>query len=834
MAMGARDFSSWILVALLLVSGRAGAELDLATVVERSVTDPDALGSQLQSFSRRVDGRIPVLLRTVDGSAPQVRKSRLVVPGLATASLTPTELTALVAAHPELRVLWSPPRRLLLDQAGPAVRADLAHTELGLTGSGVVVGIVDTGLDLNHADLRAADGTTRVAWLLDMSSDPAGKQEALETEYGCSDPETGPCAIYSGADIDALLTDGVEGNEPGDLFGHGTHVTSLAAGNGLSSSPARYVGMAPEATLIIVRATRDDGGGVDDPDILDAVKFIFARAEKMGLPAVVNLSLGGDFGGHDGTSTLEEGLSSLVGPDYPGRAVVVAAGNSGSLYSAAGAGIAGLSTFPDPIGVHSVVHVPPETTVRFPIFIGATVTPGQTSRVLSWIATRPGDALEVALSTGGGDWIGFVGVGRNQTVTKNGMTATLYNGITESAHPENVDHADAALMIEGQFPTDTTVWLEFRGRATCSAWVQGEGGVDPAAGAMGVWLAAAQREGTVAVPAADPDLIAVGATMNRTEWLDATGDQQHPPDTLGFGEPPEVVSFSSAGPNAINNMKPDILAPGAFVAAALSRAVDPRTDQGKDGMFSSEGGLCSYGGADCMLVDDTHALSLGTSMAAPIVAGAVALLLQREPTLDQVAIRSLLQAGAQHVESPSSTPAQIGVGMLDVVASLDVLTQVAGGDTVDPGSCWLSLSKAFAHPDSKWPIEGTLHLRDAQNRPVDMDESRVTLTVDNGQVLSAPRRDRPGFYRFSVSANDNSANKTLIIEARADGKEVASSTMDIAVDVSTLRGGVVAGRGCSLAKPGTKSHASFGWLALVVAGWSLRRTPRLGIRRSVR
>src|SRR5262249_30354259 len=143
----------------------------------------------------------------------------------------------------------------------------------------------------------------------------------------------------------------VDYDEPRDTFGHGTHVASLAAGNGQSNEPPRYVGVAPEATLIVARVARSGGGGILDFDVVHAASFVYERAEATGMPAVINLSLGSDFGAHDGSSAIEQGLSSLVGSDHPGRALVVAAGNSAGLYGV-DLGV------PSPLGIHTDVHVP--------------------------------------------------------------------------------------------------------------------------------------------------------------------------------------------------------------------------------------------------------------------------------------------------------------------------------------------------------------------------------------------------------------------------------------------------------------------------------------------
>jgi len=98
--------------------------------------------------------------------------------------------------------------------------------------------------------------------------------------------------------------------------------------------------------------SRAGDGAIQDADIIQATRFVFEQAELLHLPAVVNLSLGSDFGTHDGSSALEQGLASFVGPEFPGRAIVVAAGNSGGLFAGIGTGE------PEPFGIHTEVHIP--------------------------------------------------------------------------------------------------------------------------------------------------------------------------------------------------------------------------------------------------------------------------------------------------------------------------------------------------------------------------------------------------------------------------------------------------------------------------------------------
>src|SRR5262249_5697439 len=118
-----------------------------------------------------------------------------------------------------------------------------------------------------------------------------------------------------------------------DVFGHGTHVAGIAAGSGRATGadlPAlRYVGMAPAADLVVVKATRGASPNFTDADIADGVAFVFARATELGKPAVVNLSLGAQSTAHVGHSAMEEMLTAMVGAGKAGRVIVAAAGNDG-------------------------------------------------------------------------------------------------------------------------------------------------------------------------------------------------------------------------------------------------------------------------------------------------------------------------------------------------------------------------------------------------------------------------------------------------------------------------------------------------------------------------
>ena len=740
------------------------------------------------------------------------------------------DLDALARLHPDWRVTWSAPLHPLLDRAAAWVRAPSFRNETGLTGQGVVVGIVDTGIDAQHADFQNPDGTTRIAYLIDFSRDPLGKNP--EAEALCTSVKL-KCAVLSAADIDAANQGGKGGDLPSDSIGHGTHVASLAAGNG--GKEGTYVGVAPKATLIVARAI-DASSGIGDAGVLAATSLVFYLAEEEGkkrglerLPAVVNLSLGSDWGPHDGTTALELGLADLLGgknkPERPGRAIVVAAGNSAGLYT-------GSKTFPNPLGVHTDVHIPERSTVRVPIATPAlpSGTGDLTATILVWIAFRPEDEVSVGLDRKSGTWIAAQRPGAGGTFGSKKLAATIANGVFEGLGLGLKDDNAAAVIIQGTFPRDEAFAIELEGHGTASLWVQSEGALGPGGGTLGAQFPGATKESTVTIPAASPALIAVGATLNRTSWTDRVGNVQHI-GTLGSVRSPPVDSiayFSSAGPTSDLRMKPDIVAPGAFVAGALSRDADPATN----GLsIFAENGFC-HPLADCIAVDDTHAVTLGTSMASPLVTGAAALLFQGDPTLTESRIRTLLQAGARYPEGLVPRGAQLGAGALDLEGVFDVQRQTETPEKREPSEArsWLTLGATYAHPDPAFSVPAVLQLRDASGQRADVDPRALAITIDSGRVTEEPESPAPGFVRFAVAANRDTGGETLTVEVRYQGALIAEQALPIAVDVNVVKAGFWARGGCSVGEGELPSRgdATFGFAALIAS--LVRRCTRVARR----
>ena len=179
----------------------------------------------------------------------------------------------------------------------------------GLTGRGVLVAVIDSGIDLFHEDFRNEDGTTRILYLDDQVT---GK-------------------TYEKAEIDELLrgekTPGNFGSPSFDTSGHGTAVAGIAAGNGRASG-GLYRGAAYESELIVVRLGIPDPAGFPRmTELMSGMDLAVRKALELGRPMAVNLSFGNTYGSHDGGGLLERYLDSLA---QMGRFVfVTGAGNEG-------------------------------------------------------------------------------------------------------------------------------------------------------------------------------------------------------------------------------------------------------------------------------------------------------------------------------------------------------------------------------------------------------------------------------------------------------------------------------------------------------------------------
>lgn len=175
-------------------------------------------------------------------------------------------------------------------------------------GTGVIIGMIDTGYDYQHTAFRRSDDTTKTRIVRVYDPNNSTGHPAYITGNKL------PGSIFMNEQIDTLTTDAYES--------HGTHTTGIAAGRHVNG----YGGMAPAADIVMC-SVRNLHGSFSEAEIVNCIKYIYSYADSVGKPCIINISMSNRFGAHDGQDKISKAVAQCTGP---GRIFVVAAGNNGS------------------------------------------------------------------------------------------------------------------------------------------------------------------------------------------------------------------------------------------------------------------------------------------------------------------------------------------------------------------------------------------------------------------------------------------------------------------------------------------------------------------------
>lgn len=473
----------------------------------------------------------------------------------------PLESVDLLSDDPMIeRIIPSRYLKLRMDVAPVKVNLPVFRNTHQLNGKGVIIGVVDTGIDPNHPAFLG-----RVLHIWD------------QTLPGPGVPEGGYGVELTGAQLTVSR----------DAHGHGTHVAGIAAG-----ADTTFGGVAPGADLVIVKSD------LQDAHIADGIRYIFRVAKDLGCAAVVNLSLGGHYDAHDGTDSLSQIINMESGA---GRIVCCAAGNEGN------------------DNIHAQVTVPPRTwrTIRFRV-------PTNTVGVALLNGWYPGtSSFEISIRTPGRFVTPF------QSVIPTGSPLRTYflpdarvRMVTPGPDPVNGDHNFfVEITNPPRFPVKGGIWqLQIRNTSSNG-------------GRLDVWALDDQPSPEVVFsgrsiqdllkigsPGAAASAITIASYTTKDQWTDMDGNLR----SVGLALD-DISDFSSEGPLRNGVQKPDVAAPGAMIVSALSAdSVPLRAD----------------------IINMNYVVMAGTSMATPFITGIVALLLERNPTLDPHGVKALLHANS--------------------------------------------------------------------------------------------------------------------------------------------------------------------------------------------
>ena len=171
---------------------------------------------------------------------------------------------------------------------------------LSLTGRGVLVAVIDSGIDYENDVFRNADGTTRIRNLWDQTI-PGNPPEgyAIGTEYAREEINEALRAPTRQERLQIVPSQ--------DISGHGTSVTGIAAGNS-----DEYQGIAFESDLLIVKlGIPREEGFPRTTELIQALDYVVRKALEYQMPVAINLSFGNTYGPHDGSSLLERFIEDI-------------------------------------------------------------------------------------------------------------------------------------------------------------------------------------------------------------------------------------------------------------------------------------------------------------------------------------------------------------------------------------------------------------------------------------------------------------------------------------------------------------------------------------------
>lgn len=516
-----------------------------------------------------------------------------------------------------------------------------------LTGKGVIVGVIDTGIDWRHPDFIKPDGTSRILAIWDFFDTSFAESDGkIGSAPPQLDPESDPLwgTVYTQEQINAALKGKGTVNTM-DNYGHGTAVAGTAVGK---------TGVAPEADLIIIKAA---DCGFFDPNYLAGTEWMVQKAKELKRPIVINKSFGGHFSAHTGAEFEEEFLNRISGKGMPGVVFTVSAGNEGQ-FSMHGAGRFGprkegqVDIASDPLSlIIPLERTGGSPTILLGIFdardewgvyvqpIGQTVLLDANTKPISFYIFKVDGELKYMLDEG---------------LTKpwwfdEYMQEMLFNysQLGEKTDQVGLILPFGAYQIYGFGATENVVNGNFDFYAPQYYAVD-----------FGIGTS---KTGMVGSPGNATNAITVGAYNFRSSWVNSEGTETFFNLTSG-----EISDYSSPGGRrrADNIFKPDIAAPATYTISPLSQAAKP------------EGGCQGYNmgaglGERFITSDGQHIAWSGTSASAPFTAGVIALMLQKKSNLDAEQVRQILIKTAKKGGLIGAVPnPNWGYGMLDPAAAL--------------------------------------------------------------------------------------------------------------------------------------------------------------------
>ncbi len=541
----------------------------------------------------------------------------------------PEQLVEAVAELEEIEYVEKP-KRFFYEAFYPADEsciAQVSERDLYLTGRGVLVAVLDSGIDFGQSVFRKADGSTRIRYLWDQTLKPTDQNRPPEG-FGMG-------VEYNSEQIDWAL----EIPDPQqryltlpsiDTSGHGTAVAGIAAGRSTV-----YRGVAREAELLIVKLGVPDALSFPrTTEIMRGVTWAVNKALALQMPLVINLSFGNSYGAHDGSSLLERFLDNAA---EIGRTVIcVGTGNEG----ASGGHLAGnLVEGRDALNNITGSVSSPVAEGRNPFSgVSATRAPGPARPAEIQLAVAEYErGLNIQM------WKNYCDVYRLRLRSPGGQESELPIYVEGGKYTLQLEQTEILVFMGEPTPYAVAqeIYMELfpvgRPYINSGVWVIRLEPVEIVTGRYYFYLPSLAARSTstgfyrptpdvtLTIPATSAKVLTVGA-------YDSTYDSYAEFSGRGYADPDRTIGVVMSG-----IAKPDLAAPGVGILAPDL-----------------------YGGFTPMT---------GTSFATPIVAGSVALLMEwgivrgNDPFLYGEKVKAYLRAGARPLRGEDVYPhSRVGWG----------------------------------------------------------------------------------------------------------------------------------------------------------------------------
>jgi len=503
------------------------------------------------------------------------------------------------------------------DVAIPYINSNLAHSS-GYTGDDILIGVIDSGIDITHPAFQAINGNTRILYLWDQTDTTnsgvsvGSFSSGVGEEWTSSDINNGYC-------------------EQTDTNGHGTHVAGSIVG--YDSSYTSRKGSAYDANMIIVKT--------DFMNTVDAVEYLYERANQIGKPIIVNMSLGNQAGPHDGTDLSTDAIDQLVDDSNGDLIVVRSAGNDGGGQ------------------IHQNKDITTSgTAIDFEIPSYTPETDGQGTDYIQYnfyYSSSESMDFRIIDSTGtASTWVNHGGTFSNTLsdgtymYAENNSTAESYNSNIKSIY---IYLGEQSSTQETHYPSAGTSWqFEFK---TTSSTTRIDGWYLSANSSVPAKFSNSDNSYSIGNSACGDSVIAVTAYTSKASWDSKDGSSYQ------YGETQDdITSFSSHGPTRDERNKPDITAPGSVILSTKSSSISV-----SDPLLPPTG--YNY-----------YMYMQGTSMSSPVAAGGIALIKEVHSDWDVSDIISYFNGNSQGttVYSGQNTwDQEWGYGVLDLTNALITL-----------------------------------------------------------------------------------------------------------------------------------------------------------------